>query len=439
MNVLIVGCGAREHAIAQALHRSVQKPQIFCIGAYLNPGIQQFTQKSMVGDISDCAFIVNQALDWEIDLAIIGPELPLEKGLADVFWEQGITVVGPKKKLAQLETSKEFARDLMNKYNIPGLPEYRKFKSMAGVEEYLHHLGEENFVIKANGLMAGKGVKVAGDHLQTIGDALLYCQQLLSRQQNFIIEEKLLGQEFSLMCFADGIRLLPMPLVQDHKRAYKEDKGPNTGGMGSYSAANHSLPFLQPQDVQTALAINNAVFQAVNNECQERYIGFLYGSFIATAKGIFVIEFNARLGDPEALNVLPILETDFLTLCMAMVTGQLNVTEARFAAKATVCKYAVPEGYPDKPLQNFIVDIADVCHQEQLYLGAVTTQDSRIIATGSRTAAYVGIAETISLAEKIAETEISRVQGHLYHREDIGTEKLIEQRIRHLQQLRAEY
>lgn len=240
------------------------------------------------------------------------------------------------------------------------------------------------------------------------------------------------------MCCADGVRLLPMPLVQDHKRAYAGDEGPNTGGMGSYSAANHSLPFLSTSEVQAALAINNAVYHALTLECQEKYIGFLYGSFIATAHGIYVIEFNARLGDPESLNVLSILETDFVTLCAAMVTGQLHLTDLHFAKKATVCKYTVPEGYPDKPLKNFSIDIGSVANPEHLYLGAVDQVNDQMLATGSRTAAYVGIADDLHQAEAIAEAEISRIGGSLYHRKDIGTAALIEQRINHMQRLKAQ-
>ena len=228
-----------------------------------------------------------------------------------------------------------------------------------------------------------------------------------------------------------------MPLVQDHKRAYNGDLGPNTGGMGSYSDTNHSLPFLTADDYNQALAINNAVFKALNEECKEPYIGILYGSFIATRTGVYVIEFNARFGDPEALNILSILESDFFEICQAMITGNLTKSKVKFSNCATVCKYAVPLGYPDKPMKNFVVDFSRVSDQTNLYLASVHKTDHMLVAAGSRTAAYVGIAETLAGAENKAEIQIAMIDGFLFHREDIGTERLITQRIAQMLRLRT--
>lgn len=436
MNILIIGSGAREHALALTLHRSPQQPNVYCCGTTVNPGIKQMTQAYWAGDINNIETITKLAHDWEINMAIIGPEAPLEKGLADALWAMAIPTLGPRKKLAQIETSKGFARELMRKYNIPGLPRYQTFTNMTGIEAFLQELGEGNYVVKANGLMSGKGVKVAGDHLASFKEAIQFCQEIFAAKQSVLIEEKLLGQEFSFMCFCDGEHLIPMPLVQDHKRAYVNDKGPNTGGMGSYSDANHSLPFLTDKDVEDALKINHLISEALMSEVGEKYIGFLYGSFIATKKGVSVIEFNARLGDPEALNVLTILESDFVTICQAMVTGNLKPNLVKFAAQATVCKYAVPEGYPDKPVKEAIIEICAVKNKSNLYLASVDTINGKLITMGSRTAAYVGVADTISIAEEIAEKEICAISGPLFHREDIGTDQLIQQRIDAMRRLR---
>ncbi len=437
MNILIIGSGAREHAIAFALHRSPQKPAIYCCGASTNPGIKQMTQGYWVGDCSDTAAVAAIAKEWGIHLAIIGPEAPLEKGLADVLWQNDIPTIGPRKALAKIETSKEFARDLMSAHHIPGLPRYRAFHNMEGVSEFLQELGEDGYVVKANGLMSGKGVKVAGDHLHSFAEALAFCEEVLRVQPAFVIEEKLVGQEFSYMAFCDGENLIPMPLVQDHKRAHVNDEGPNTGGMGSYSDANHSLPFLTQEEVTTAWNINEAVFKALSGDVKEKYIGILYGSFIATAKGIYVIEFNARFGDPESLNVLSILTSDFVAVCKAMVSGSLTPDLVEFANKATVCKYAVPEGYPDESIKDTPIEIAAVKNKAYLYLSAVDARDGTIYALGSRTAAYVGVADTITAAEKIAETEVCAIGGRLYHREDIGTERLIQKRVDAMRKLRT--
>ena len=437
MNIMVIGSGAREQAIAHALHRSKQSPQLFAYGTSNNPGIKQMTIDFVAGDITDVTAVVAKAKAWHIDLAVIGPEAPLECGLADALWAATIPTVGPKMNLAQIETSKVYARNLMRKHKIAGLPKYQYFTDLEGVEKFLKQLGEDNYVIKANGLMAGKGVKVSGEHLHSITDAIDFCQYILSEGQTFIVEEKLAGQEFSLMCFCDGHTLHPMPLVQDHKRALVGDEGPNTGGMGSYSDANHLLPFLYKHEMKTALEINKAVVNALMKEEKDRYVGIFYGSFIVTKKGVYVIEFNCRLGDPEAMNVLALLDSDFVNICQAMVTGNLKKTDINFAKKATVCKYAVPKGYPDDSIRNAPINIAAVKNKANLYLSAVNAKGGKLIALGSRTAAYVGVASSISQAEKIAEKEISAISGPLYHREDIGTEALIQKRMDAMRKLRA--
>jgi len=238
------------------------------------------------------------------------------------------------------------------------------------------------------------------------------------------------------MSFSDGHHLAHMPAVQDHKRAFVGDKGPNTGGMGSYSDANHLLPFLTAADIQQARNINTQTMRALRNECGEPYRGILYGGFMATKSGIKLIEYNARFGDPESMNVLAVLESDFVELCQAIINGNLAPARARFAHKATVCKYAVPEGYPDDPVKDKKIDISEISNKDQLYLGAVDEREDGLYETGSRAVAFVGIADTIAEAEQIAEAEIQKIKGPLFHREDIGTTALIKKRVKMMEKLK---
>ena len=434
--IMIVGSGAREHAIARAFARSALKPLLFCCGNTANPGIQPLVEQYWVGDICNIATIVEKAVEWAVDLVMIGPEAPLEQGVVDALEAKHIATVGPKKILAQLETSKIFTRELLKKYQIPGSPRFAAFSSLTGVMDFLRSLGEGGYVIKADGLMGGKGVKVAGDHLHSFAEAYAFCESLCADGHSWIIEEKLVGQEFSMLCFCDGVQVIPMPLVQDHKRAFVGDKGPNTGGMGSYSDADHRLPFLLASDWLAAQEINHAVVAALALECGAHYKGILYGSFMATADGVRLIEYNARFGDPECMNVLAILESDFVELCQSLCAGQLNAEAVRFKPLATVCKYAVPLGYPDASQTNQLIDCSDIQHPEQLYYAAVSTKQGQLYTGSSRAVAVVGIAPTIVEAEAMAEAEIKRIRGPLFHREDIGQASLIQHRTKMMQQLR---
>ena len=429
--ILLIGSGAREHAIARAIKKSPQKTELYCFASTSNPGIKELAEQYLIEDVNkSIQFVIQQ----KIDFAIIGPEAPLASGIVDKLNAYNIPSIGPTKKLAQIETSKSFTRDLLTKYNIPASPKYKKFSDLNKVKEFLHQLGE-NFVIKADGLMGGKGVKISAEHLQNHDEALLYCQQLISQQQNFVIEEKLIGQEFSLLSFSDGEHLAHMPPVQDHKRAFENDTGPNTGGMGSYTATNHLLPFLNKTDIGQAQQFNQATIDALKKECGQPYKGILYGGFMLTKNGVKLIEYNARFGDPEAINLLALLETDFITICQKIIAGNLHNIKIKFANKATVCKYVVPEGYPDNPIKNKEIDISQVKNKEQLYYAAVNAENNKLYATGSRTLAALGIAANILAAEQIAEKTVQQIKWPIFHRKDIGTAELINKKIKQINQL----
>jgi phosphoribosylamine--glycine ligase len=440
--ILIIGSGAREHAIATALARSPQKPALLCFGSTHNPGIAALAHAYTTGDLNSAPVILAFAVPHNPTLAFIGPEAPLAAGVADALWAAGIPTVGPKAALACVESSKSFTRDLLKRHHIPGNPIFQRFASRSemdsGAEALLTRLGEHH-VIKDDGLAGGKGVKVFGDHLHSLDESLAYCRELIDAGHSFVIEERLEGEEFSLLSFTDGTTLRHMPAVQDHKRAFNGDRGPNTGGMGTYTDADGSLPFLRDTDIAAARATNEQVIAALSHDCKEPYQGILYGGFMATHDGVRLIEYNARLGDPEALNLLTLLETDLVAICCAIVDRKLNELEVSFAPEATVCKYIVPKGYPEHPRKGDILTLpTSLPPAVTLYLGSVDSQNDAIVAAGSRTAAVVARGPTLAAAEALCESVISQIPGPFFHRTDIGTAPLLERRIAHMRSLRSE-
>ncbi len=435
--ILIVGSGAREHAIAVAFARSAQRPELICFSGAHNPGIAALCVQYGAGSTVDVAEVSSFAQKQKATMAFVGPEAPLAAGVADALWAAGVPVVGPTQSLARIESSKGFTRELLAKYGIEGNPFFQRFDSMEGVDVVLESYAGRH-VIKDDGLAGGKGVKVCGDHLLTMAESLEFCRELVALGHPFVVEEKVEGEEFSLMSFCDGKTLRHMPAVQDHKRAYVGDKGPNTGGMGTYTDANHSLPFLYEEDVAAAQRINEQVAAALAVECSEPYRGILYGGFMVTRNGVKLIEYNARFGDPEALNLLTLLQTDFVEVCRAVVDGTLASTAVVFASKASVCKYVVPEGYPDAPRKGDVVILpTDPIDDVTLFLGAVDSKEGELVATGSRTVAVVAIAETITAAEALCERAVRQIPGPFFHREDIGTAAAIERRVEHMKAVRA--
>ncbi len=434
--ILIIGSGAREHAIALALARSAQQPQLLCFSNARNPGIASLCLEYGIGRITDPAAVTSFAREHKVTVAVVGPEAPLAAGVADALLAAGVPVVGPTQSLARIESSKGFARDLLAKYKIPGNPFFRRFTSVDGLEEVLDRYAGRH-VIKDDGLAGGKGVKVCGDHLLSMEDSVAFCRSLVEHGHPFVVEEKLEGEEFSLMSFCDGGTLKHMPAVQDHKRAYNGDKGPNTGGMGTYTDADHKLPFLTDGDIAEAQQINERVAAALAQECGAPYQGILYGGFMATRDGIKLIEYNARFGDPESLNLLTLLQTDLVEIFRAIVSGTLTEVDVRFAAQASVCKYVVPEGYPETPRKGDEIQLPEeLPANATIFLSAVDVQHGKLITTGSRTIAVVGIGATLGEAEAVCEQVVREIPGPFFHRTDIGTASVITRRVDHMKRLR---
>jgi fusion protein PurCD len=437
MNILLIGNGGREHAIAKALLRSSHQPKLYVFANKVNPGLRELADKyRLASTLSDTEELREFVEKVKPDFAFIGPDNPIADGVADFLETLGVPSVAPKKAPAQLESSKYFTRELLEKHFIPGNPRFRQFTSEAGVMEFLQELGDK-YVVKADGLAFGKGVKVAGDHLRNHEDALKFVRECLAVHPSVVLEEKLEGVEFSLMAFADGEHLAFMPAVQDHKRAYEGDEGPNTGGMGSYSDANHSMPFLSDEDVDMACHISQEVLKAVNVETGQAFKGILYGGFMATKDGVKLIEYNARFGDPEAMNVLPLLETDFVEVCQAIIAGTLNKLPVKFSTKATVCLYVVPEGYPDESMVGESLKIGDMPEGVELFYSSVNEKDGQVMTTSSRSIGVVGIADSIEEARLKAVEGVSNISGEIFYRKDIGSPELIGKRVEMMKKIRG--
>lgn len=435
MKVLVVGTGAREHAICDALKDDVE---LYSYMANKNPGISKIAQYKQ-GSEGEIEKVVEFAKENQIELAVIGPEAPLEKGIVDKLEEAGVSCVGPNSKAAKIETDKSFMRKLFEDYNIEGSLIYKVFNKIDDVNEYLDNFNKD-VVIKPVGLTGGKGVKIVGDHLKNNEEAKEYSKEVIDNKMGgfaqVIIEERLIGEEFTLQAFCDGKHLAPMPACQDHPHAFEGDQGAITGGMGSYSDKGGLLPFLNQEDYDKAVEIMENTIKALSEEGSE-YKGILYGQFMLCADGPRLIEYNARFGDPEAMNVLPLLKTKMINICKDIVNGTL--TQIEFKDQASVCKYIVPDGYPETSHNNEIVEVDEESIEKiggKVFYAAVNQDNDGIRLSSSRALGIVAQGNSIKEAEKIAEESCKFVKGNVYHRSDVGTDSLIEKRIEHMKSLR---
>ena len=434
MKVLVVGTGAREHAIANALYKDTE---LYAYMSKVNPGISKIAEFKQ-GDEGEVEKVAEYAVEKGIDIAFIGPEAPLGKGIVDELQKNGIKCVGPTKSAARIETDKSFMRNLFEDYNIKGSLIYKVFDNSKDVEEFLTGF-EKDVVVKPVGLTGGKGVKIVGDHLKDNAEAIEYSKEVIDNVMGgfaqVIIEERLIGEEFTIQAFCDGKHLAPMPAAQDHPHAFEGDQGAITGGMGSYSDSNGLLPFLTQEDYNIAVEIMQETLNAIAEEA-EPYKGILYGQFMLCEDGPRLIEYNARFGDPEAMNVLPLLKTPLIDICQAIVDGTLETAE--FENKASVCKYIVPDGYPKTEHGGEIIEVDEAKIEElngKVFYAAVSKEDDGIHLSSSRALGIVASGDSIEEAEKIAEEACSFVKGNVYHRRDVGTTALVQKRVDHMKEI----
>ena len=409
MKVLVVGSGGRCHAIVEALSKSPQVDKIFCAPG--NAGIAALAECVAIKE-TQVEELKEFALANEISLTVAGPEVALEAGIADVFKANGLRLFGPTKAAAQIECSKQFAKDLMQKYDIPTAG-YETFEDFDAAWEYVK-AGSLPTVLKYDGLAAGKGVVIA----ETLEQAEEALRDMLQDEKfgkgKVVIEEYLEGPEFSLLCFVNGTDVYPMPVAQDHKRAFDGDKGPNTGGMGAYT----ELPFITDEDLAYAMekVMRPTAAAMVAEGCP--FCGVLYGGLMKTQNGIKVIEFNARFGDPETEVILPRLKSDMYQVFCDVTDGKTPTIE--WDEQATLGVVLASKGYPGSYEKGFAIEGTESVDGSIYHMGTAL-KDGKYVTSGGRVMIVVCKAPTLREAQQKAQAEVEKITcENLFHRTDIG-------------------
>ena len=413
MKVLVIGGGGRCHAIVDALSKSSKVSQIFAAPG--NDGMRNLATLVAIKE-TDVTNMLAFAKENKIDLTVVGPEVALEAGMVDAFEAESLMIFGPRKNAAQIETSKNFAKELMKKYNIPTA----EFKTFYDYDNALAYVKEKGLpiVLKYDGLAAGKGVVIATT-LEEASDALT--DMLINDkfgQSSVVIEDYLEGPEFSFMCFVDRENVYPMVISQDHKRAFDNDLGPNTGGMGAYSG----VPIISDEDIEYSL--EHIMKPTAKALCLEGapFKGVLYGGLMKTKNGVKVIEFNSRFGDPETEIVLPRLKSDAFDVFYDIIKG--NTPTLEWCPCYTLGIVLASKGYPNEYQKGYPIYGLDDVNALVYHMGT-KFNNGNYETNGGRVLIVVGKGATLKEAQQNALKEVEKIKcDNLYYRRDIGFKSL---------------
>ncbi len=421
LNILVIGGGGREHAIIRTLASSPQVGKLWCAPG--NAGIAQDADCVPV-QVSDLKALFDFAKSNKIDLTMVGPEAPLVLGIVDKFRKAGMAIVGPAQTAACLEGSKSFAKKFMQKYGIP-TAKYDVLLNLQQATHVLRHWTGRS-VVKADGLAAGKGVKVC----ESQEDAKAFLYEIMEKEifgaagSTVVIEEVLQGPEVTVMAFCDGKTLVTMPASQDHKRVYNEDRGPNTGGMGAYAPAPVFTPALKAQIEEE---ICKPFLKGIAAEKLD-FRGIIYFGLMLTPQGPKVLEFNARFGDPETQVVLPLLESDFVDILKAVAEQRLSDLAIQWRKGSALCVVLAAGGYPgpfEKGKAIHGLDAASRLNDVQLFHAGTAFKNNQWSTTGGRVLGVTGVADTFEHARELAYQAVSQISFEAMHyRKDIGAKAL---------------
>ena len=421
MKVLVIGSGGREHALVWKITQSPKISQVYCAPG--NAGISKLA-KCIDIDADNLEKLANFAQKEKIGLTVVGPELPLSKGIVNEFDQRGLRIFGPSKEATEIESSKVFSKYLMKKHNIP-TANYKVFHNR---EEAFHYIKKQAFplVIKADGLAAGKGVFIIKNLVQAKDalDSLMELKKFGEAGKQVIVEEFLKGEEVSILAFCDGKTVVPMVASQDHKKILDNDQGPNTGGMGAYSP----VPFYFNKEKKRVLEeILKPTIKGLQREGRG-YKGVLYAGLILTKEGPKVLEFNARFGDPETQVVLPRLKTDLIDILNAVIEGSLHKINIEWKNNSVVCVVVASGGYPGK-YQKYKV-ISGLNKLEKMkdviaFHAGTKFQDGKVVTSGGRVLGITAWDDTISKAKEKAYQGIEKIYfENMYHRKDIAVKAI---------------